>query len=177
VGPGGNCAHKHLTRSFLRKGQFEVFIFICCARDFSRATMNDVKLAKCTVIRHSLLRDDEEYMFSVVDFQEMTMEKVRNIPEMSIVTKEFSGGFRIRHVELDRSFKDYFQDADGFFYRKPKTLQSTYHPKGSYKCLDQFCKTEQMRQIENQKKVLELVRQERDVLMYCAIKPAKRDIK
>jgi len=132
------------------------------------------------VIRHSVVCDDEEYLFSMAFFNSMSYKEIFDIPEMTIVKEGhqciFSSDERII------TYEDYYQNRDGFVYhhfntRRHSNLFTITCPiRDCFAILDEF--TDEARQLkyEEQKKVLELARKEREKLMYCAIKPAKRDI-
>jgi len=120
----------------------------------------------CIVIRHSLLHNDDEYLFS------LTFAGLFTIFDTTIVRTNFD-----MQLNEDVAPCDYFRDCDGSFFTKPKTPASTYFPMGSFMHQYRFAHQDEHLKphaLETQELILKLVQEERDKLLGCVLKPAKK---
>jgi len=116
-------------------------------------TTNDLNDVVRTVIRHSLLGDKEGYLFSLMNFTNPPVKQIG----ITIVMTGFERTVRNLYVYQNTNNCDYFKDREGYIYTKPT---SSVLPRRCF--------------IENLEPFLESVRKEREKLVGCVLKPAKR---
>jgi len=138
--------------------------------------MDSVNSVNYIVIRHSLLHTNENYKFSFACFEGMTEKQIREIPEMTIVSKEKEHVGLLRFYR-DQTYYDYFlgPDESVTIKREAGKYGSRYitnNMKNCYWIPAEIRGDYDKEEFELEK--LELIRQTRETLLYCGIKPAKQ---